>query len=367
MENITVVDFVFSLFLLCFLLQLYFYVFRFLFFSFYQPAGVLKSKQPFVSVIIAAKNEAENLKRYLPLILNQDYPDFEVVLIDDHSTDGTSDFLKGMQHPHLQMHQLYDKRGKKAAIMKGIEKAQYDKMIFIDADCRPQTTYWLRLMSEKLIDKKSIVLGHGRYLSEPTLLNKIIRFEAFTTAAQYFSAALMGKAYMGIGRNLAYTKAVYNDSSAFQKYEHIASGDDDLLVNEMAATSTVNICVQQEAHTLSKAKDSWKDYFIQKRRHLQAGEQYQRKDRIRLAIFGIAQLLFFVSLLWLLVDFSYIRIVLSIIGIKLILQYFLYHKMMQKLKDDDLLWWSPFLEIFHLFLMIIIGISTWIWKVDRWK
>lgn len=361
-DNIIVAVFVLTVFV-----QLYVYLRYFLPFSLYQAVGVLKEKQPFVSVIIASKNEAENLQRNLPLILNQDYPDFEVIVVDDHSTDETASFLQSVSHSKLQLHRLYDESGKKAAIQKGIEKAQYDRLIFIDADCRPKTTYWLRLMSEKLIDKKSIVLGYAPYYIEKTILNKLIRFETFVTAVQYFSAALIGKPYMGVGRNLAYTKAVYKESTAFQKHGDIISGDDDLLVNEMSRKSSVAICTQMEAHSISKATETWKGYFYQKRRHLQAGTRYLRNDRFRLAIYGIAQLLFWITFFFLLFSNLVNPFILSIFVLKLMFQFLLYGNIMRKLGERDLLWAIPFLEIIHLVTISFIGASTWVKKVDRWK
>lgn len=362
LENVWIV-----LFLLAVLVQLYVYLRYFLPFYLYQEVGVLKKKQPKMSIIIAVKNEAENLKRSLPILISQDYPNYELVIVDDHSTDETAEILKNIKFPKIQLHQMNEKSGKKAAIQKGIENATGERFLFLDADCRPRTTYWLRLMSEKLVDVRSIVLGYAPYYKEKTFLNKVIRYETFVTGMQYLSAALIGKPYMGVGRNLAYTRKVYEESTAFENHADVLSGDDDLIVNEMSDRAIVTICTQMEAHSLSLAVDSWEKLYHQKRRHLQAGKYYKRKDRWKLGIFAMSQLLFWVCFISFLISSSLSLTLILIFSGKILLQLFLYNGIMRKLDERDLLMYAPLLEIVYLLFMGFIGVSTKIKKVDRWK
>src|SRR5690606_21884275 len=163
---------------------------------------------PPVSVIICARNEEENLRRHLPAILQQDYPAFEVVLVNDYSEDETKWMLKELckEYPQLKVVDIAQhvrlKHGKKFAVTLGIKAATNEHLIFTDADCEPQSADWLRHMAQGFSAGKEIVLGYSPYSRRPGLLNALIRFETFHTAISYLSYALKGDPYMGVGRNL---------------------------------------------------------------------------------------------------------------------------------------------------------------------
>jgi len=350
-----------------FLLQLYYYLRYFLKLAKYEEKESVDLELSPISVIIAAKNEKENLIENLPHFLEQNYPDFEIVVVNDHSTDGTKEWFEGQSHTKLKCYTLTDKSGKKAAIDLGVRMAKYDSLLFSDADCRPASKKWMKLMAKKLKHSNNIVLGYGKYKKNNSFLNALIRFETIQTAVQYFSFALSNKAYMGVGRNLGYHKSLFYESTALSKYAHIKSGDDDLFINEIAKKSKVGIVVNAKAHTISKAESNWKSYYLQKRRHLEAGTKYKQSDRFRLARLGLSTLFFWLCLILLSTKASFGIIIFPIFAIKLILQYYIYGRIMQKLEEKDLIFWSPFLEFFYILWMITIGLSIWIWKVERWK
>ena len=102
-----------------------------------------------------------------------------------------------------------------------------------------------------------IVLGYGAYKKYPGILNKLIRFETFHTALQYFSYALAGKPYMGVGRNLSYRKEAFLRNKGFSAINHIPSGDDDLFINMIATKTNTAIVIDKEAHTLSEPHKTW--------------------------------------------------------------------------------------------------------------
>jgi len=354
------------IFILSFLVQLYYYLNYFLLLARPVSKVIVEVEFP-ISIVIATKNEVENLKNYLMSILNQDYGTFEVVLIDDHSIDGTLEYLRSIKSDRLKFYQLEKEVGKKAAIQLGIDKAGNKHLVFIDADCKPASESWLKEMASKFNDDKQIVLGYGRFFKRDGFLNKIIRFEGLINAIQYFSFALAGKPYMGVGRNLAYTKSIYHNSKSFDVHSKLRSGDDDLLINEMATGSNTAISVNPNSHTITCAKESWIAYSTQRRRQLQAGERYQFKDRIRLMLFGLSNTLFYILYIILMLDegnyFFYSLLFVS----KLIIQIIIFKKIMANLGDKDLLRWIPVLEFIYLLQIILIGVSTWIWKVNRWK
>ncbi|HRN42908.1 MAG TPA: glycosyltransferase, partial [Vicingus sp.] len=198
-------DYVVLLFLIVFVVQLIYYLGIFSRFAFYKRKEKhIHSFEP-VSVVICAKNERDNLLNFLPEFLAQDYPTFEVIVVNDHSIDDTVDVLKAysLQFPNLKVVTVPDNDrfygSKKFALTLGIKAAQYENILLTDADCRPTSNQWIKLMSNYPVNK-SIVLGFGAYQKQPGMLNKLIRFETLFTAMQYFSFALCKMPYMGVGR-----------------------------------------------------------------------------------------------------------------------------------------------------------------------
>ena len=177
-----------------------------------------KSKSPSfnqpISIIICAKNELDNLRKNLPIILAQDYSNFEVIVVNDQSSDESKFFLDELakQNKHLVIVDIDDfvthGLGKKFALTLGIKTAKHEYLLLTDADCMPNSKDWVKQISSNF-NNAEIILGYGSYEKKKGLLNKIIRFDAFNLAQQYLSFALAGQTYMGVGRNLAYKKSLF--------------------------------------------------------------------------------------------------------------------------------------------------------------
>ena len=223
------------------LVQLYYYWFVFGKLAFYKvPIVSNDSNLNPVSIIISARNEYRNLEKNLASILTQDYPKFEVIVVNDCSWDDSQKLLEYYQenYEHLKVCKLIEQEkyptGKKFALTIGIKAAQYEQLIFTDADCKPASNQWLRLMQGKLANNKEIVLGFSPFKKTSGFLNLFIRYEGALTAMAYFSAALRHHAFMGVGRNLAYSRDLFFKHKGFASHQHILSGDDDLFVNQVA-------------------------------------------------------------------------------------------------------------------------------------
>jgi glycosyltransferase involved in cell wall biosynthesis len=233
-----------------------------------------------VSIIICARNEEDNLAEFLPKILTQNYPEFEVIVVNDCSYDNTENVIDEFAKifPNLRKTNIkeddYYKHGKKFAMLVGIKAAKHNHLIFTDADCYPSSDQWLKEMSSGFSTSKEIVLGYGAYDKKPGFLNKLIRFDTFIIAVQYLSQAIKHKPFMGIGRNLAYTKELFFKEKGFSTHYHIQSGDDDLFVNQAVKNDNTNVCIHKDAITYSKAKTTFKDLRIQKARHLSTAPLY---------------------------------------------------------------------------------------------
>lgn len=247
-----------------------------------------------ISVIIAAKNEAENLKQFLPFILNQSYPNFEVIAVDDHSKDESKQVLKELQakNSHLRVIENQSESSKKKAIKKGIKAAKYDVLVFTDADCKPISNDWLKYMNSQCLENNSIILGYSPYTKTKAWINKIIRFETYKTALNYFGFAKLGSAYMGVGRNLAYSKAIFEELKGFESHKLVLSGDDDLFVNQAARKYAVRCCLNQESFVQSEPKHNLKDWVDQKRRHISTANHYNFKHQLILTFQFMLKFLF---------------------------------------------------------------------------
>jgi len=319
------------------------------------------------SLVIVAKNELINLQKNLFLWLDQTYSNFEVLIVDDGSIDGSRAFLESINRPGLKLLFLERSVGKKKALQKGIEKAKYPYIILTDADCIPASPFWLKKMMQHFHGNKQLVLGHGRFYSQTGFLNHLIRYECLSNAIQYFSFAAKGNPYMGVGRNLGYSRELFAQSRSFDLYQSTLSGDDDLFVNEMGNKENVALCLDPKAHTLSKASKTFGEYISQKRRQLQAGRHYQAKDRFVLAILGLSHLVFNISSLILLFVSSCKPLILIIFASKFLVQTIYYKKMSNFLTDKDVATISGFMDLIYYPLVTVIGLSTYIWKVKKWK
>ena len=326
-----------------------------------------------VAVVICAKNEAENLRKFLPIVLAQDHPDFEVVVINDASTDDTQEVIEGFQslYPNLKMVNVQNNEAfwanKKYALTLGIKKATKPYLLFTDADCRPESDQWLREMVSQFENKKSIVLGYGGYLVEKrSVLNKLIRFETLFTAIQYFSYARWGLPYMGVGRNLAYTSAEFYNQNGFATHLHIRSGDDDLFVNGAANKMNTGMCFSANGITRSVPKKNLKAWWQQKRRHVSIAGHYKKRHQLLLGLFYTTQLLFWI-LFFVLLFTAYWQIALGFLAIRWIVQGTVFYNSGKKFGETDLFWLFPFLELFLVWAQLGIFIANFFSKPTHWK
>ena len=276
-----------SLFLLMVIIQSAYYFGVFLRLPRYKSPSRRKSRKP-VSVIICAKNEASNLESFLPIVLEQDYPEYEVVVVNDGSTDGTGEILAQLsnRYKHLRFTDIPVNgdfaHGKKLALTVGLKSARYDRVVLTDADCYPLSDQWLQRMASNLTGKKKVVLGYGRYERRKGFLNFLIRYETVFTAIIYLSYAIKGRPYMGVGRNLAYEKDLFFRNKGFASHYHLASGDDDLLVNEISTGDNTAVEIHSESHTCSIPNTTLRSWVKQKQRHLSAGVRYRTGSRLRI-------------------------------------------------------------------------------------
>jgi len=361
------------LFLLCFIVQLYYLVSNHSKLAGYKvPDELLPVNIP-ISVIISARNEAENLRAHLPFILEQNYPDFEVVVINDCSYDESDLILEEFQktYAHLKVvtiteHQRF-KTGKKFAVTLGIKAAKNEHLLFTDADCRPASVNWITRMAASFTPGTQIVLGYSPYYKSRNFLNPFIRFETLKTAINYLSAALIGDPYMGIGRNLAYTKTLFFSVKGFAAHMHLMAGDDDLFVNQNGTGANTAIQIHPEAFMHTSAKTTLKAWYRQKKRHLGVGKYYKGRHRRMLTFDALSGYMFYLLLVICLIFNFEPLLVLGIFIFRLILQMVIYSKIFKKLDTADLLWYLPGFDLFYYVYLNLFGLIATFIKTKQWK
>lgn len=323
-----------------------------------------------VSVISCAQNEAKNLPKLIEALLNQDYLEFEIIFINDHSSDESLSILKhvALQHKNLRVLNLDKEQGKKAGITNAISLARYNNLLLIDADCIPASKDWLRLMTEKLNANIQIVLGYGGYYAYPnSILNKLIRFETLFTAMQYFAYAKAKNTYMGVGRNLAYTKELFVKSDGFQKHSEYKAGDDDLFVNQNASRENVATNINPAAFSFSEPKTSWKSWFIQKRRHVGVAHLYKMRHQLQLGLFYATQFLFYsLALILILSGFRPLWVFIFIL-LRELIAFTVMQKASNRLREKNLAFYTLILQPLMISVQMLIFISTIVVKPRRWN
>jgi glycosyltransferase involved in cell wall biosynthesis len=313
-----------------------------------------------VSVIVCAHDEEQNLRELIPLLLQQQYPEFEVIIVNDRSNDDTYDFLleETKKHERLRMVHVPNKpghiNGKKYAITLGIKAAKHEWILLTDADCRPHSTSWIKTMSEKCADDKDIVLGYSPYQQKKGMLNLFIRFETVFTAIQYVSFAILGIPYMGVGRNLMYRKSLFLKNKGFDGFAELTGGDDDLFVNRYANRKNTVVSLGEQALVFSNPKSTWSQFFNQKVRHLAAGKRYKFKHKLWLAIFSLSSMASWVAGIFLLFDATWFPWASSVLIFRLFLVSFTFYEATNRFGHKFEFWAVPLLD----FLFVIYYLST---------
>jgi len=357
------------------LVQLAYYWILFVRLAFYKPKQKPTGDNlPPVSVVIAARNEYYNLHDNLSAVLEQDYPDYEVVVVNHASDDDTDLLLMEFRnkYPHLKIVTIQQDlnffKGKKFPLSIGIREAKNDVLLLTDADCKPVSKNWIRQMASHYDSiKTQVVLGYGPYEKKKGLLNLIIRYDTFIVAMQYLSFALARKPYMGVGRNLSYRKSLFLQHKGFISHYGISSGDDDLFISEIATKRNSEVELNPDSFVYSKPKTSFNDWWKQKQRHLSTSKAYKPAIKFLLGLFGLSQFLFyalFVALLALKIDW---RIILGIFLLRFLTQVVVHKKITSRLQEKWLCLFSLVWEWIYILFMPLLAMAGWFTKQSKWK
>lgn len=252
-----------TLFVVLFIQLIFYFVYYKKPISFYNSStyeSKRTTEQPSVSVVIIAKNESENLTKNLPAILNQDYPDYEVVVVNDGSTDESENLLKALKLEHSHLYSTfspeppYENDANKQKLLSmtiGIKAATKDVLLFTEADSVPFSSNWISSMVSRLTSDKDIVLGYCRYNTQNGLWSRVAPFDNLLFTLQYMSMAIKNKPFTGIYRNIAYRKKLFFDNKGFSsslKYENA----EDIFLNDIMTKDNTTVSLSESGFVSSE-------------------------------------------------------------------------------------------------------------------
>lgn len=319
-----------------------------------------------VSVVICARDAYEYLTELIPALLHQDYPDFEIVIVNDCSDDETEEYLKDLarKEPRIKPVQLKQHlnffSGKKFPLSMGIKSAKNDLLVLTECNCMPSNDLWLRSVVECYNGKTEIVIGYSPYMQRKGSLNRLMRFDALQQGLLYLSAALKRHPYMGVGSNLSYRKELFYRNKGFISHYTTSVGDDDLFIGQAANKKNTEVLIDADDAIRTTPPRSFRLWMRQKSSRYSTIPKYSARARISLSLFYLSQFVFyaaFVALLCLKPAFSlsfgavfYIPILIFFFLLRFGTQLFVYHKASRRLGERGLL---PGLLVYDLLFALL--------------
>jgi poly-beta-1,6-N-acetyl-D-glucosamine synthase len=363
-----------GIFLFSLLTQLIYYFFIYSRIIFHRRDPLHYQELKPVSVIICARNEENNLRAFLPKVLEQVYPLYEVIVVNDCSWDNTKELLEELsqKYKHLKTTTIREdekfRHGKKLAVTVGIKAASYEQLLLTDADCEPASENWLKEMQKNFSKEKELVLGYGGYFREKGILNNLIRYETMTIAMQYMGYALAGMPYMGVGRNLAYKRDLFFRNKGFANHLDIMSGDDDLFVQQVACKKNTTVQFSHDSHTRSIPEKTTGSWFSQKKRHLTTGWRYKGKIKFFLSLEVFTRYLLIASFIFLLINEFYTPYLIGLFLLRFLVFLTVIKFVMKRLNEKYLFIPSLFYDILLPLTNIAAIISNFaVSKRNKWK
>lgn len=337
-----------------------------------QPSQNEDPQLPPVSVIIAARNESDNLYEHLPTIMSQDYPNYEVIVVNNQSIDDSNWILTAFaqQFPQLKVVEIskspHLKPGKKLPITLGIKAATYDHFILTDADCLPQSNQWIKQMISAIQGNQEFIIGYSPFTRAKGFLNKLVRYDNTWQSASAFAYALGDLPFKANGRNLAYTKNLFQKVNGFKSHYAISPGDDDLLLQDALRHTKIGVVQDPVTFVRSAAPATWKEWFSQKAKYHISSARYPFIKKVVLGIYPLSLILFWISFVVLSFNMTYLPISVSIFMGVLIIKWWLQGICFKRLGEQRLLLFFPLWDLFYSILMPIIYYISERQKYYRW-
>lgn len=365
--------YIFWFFIAFMAIQLFYFFFIYGPFAFFNKEHKT-GKTPSVSVIVCAKNEIENCKILIPLILEQDYPSFELVLVDNASSDETLDLFEQYEarYKNIKLVKVENIEAfwgnKKFALTLGIKAAKNEYLLFIEPNSYPSTNQWIKEMSQCFEVNKSIILGYNKIEKKKnSFLNLLMRFEHVWGSMHTFGFSKIGKPFRGTGHNLAYHRKEFFLVRGFNDHMKIHAGEDELFINQASTRKNTTYCVSKNSFTITRSKLKFQDWFNQKRNQIELINHYKKSDQLQLKLYDfslrglilMAIVLIFFQIHW--------EIVTGLLIARYLIAWIIMGFASRKLDEKDIIFFFPFLEIFWIFVKINMQFSNVFSKPNPWK
>lgn len=330
---------------------------------------------PPVSVIICARNESSNLQKHLPIVLEQNYPNYEVVVVNDSSSDDSDEvlFKFKQQYPHLYFttipHDQKFTHSKKLALTVGIKAAKNEHLLLTDADCFPNNKEWITRMMEPYANEQTeIVIGYSPYEKKKGFLNGMVRYDTFWNAVQYLGMARLKHPFMAVGRNLSYTKSVFNRNNGFAKHLTIQSGDDDLFVSQAATKTNCSVAIENSAQTTSVAPENFMDWKWQKSRHFRTAPHYRTGIKLNLITEVISRQLLWITAIVSVFFNTFAGLTIGALLLKLTIQMIVLRRASKRMGEQNVVWPALYLDfLLPIIFMFVHTGNLFRTKQIKWK
>ena len=330
---------------------------------------------PSVSIVLTAHNESEALKKSLPYLLEQDYPNYEVVVVDYCSHDDTTFVLQVCAENYSTLRVVHFQedvnmfQGRKYPLSIGIRSAKNDIILLTEPGCVPQSFQWVRQMARPFINAQTkIVLGHCAYEQPASFIESLAQYDNSASCARWIAAAIHHHPYTGTGRNLAYRRQFFFDNGAFIRHYSEPNGADDLFVNQNCTRSNTAVNIQPEAYVSTQAPSSrraWRDIRTER---FSTKKYYALSLKLRLALHPFALVLFYLSAIAILIfamPLWYIPVAFIVIlwAWNITTAYVLN----KQIDIRKLRWLSPLLEIYFSLKNTISCLRALLSKKTSWR
>ena len=287
---------------ICFIIQLYYHLY---YYHRLIKKGKRKDKltaeQPPLSIILCVEDQVKELRKNIPALLEQDYPEFEVIVIDMASNDETKEYLEQMERKHDNLYFSFTPESarfisrRKLAQTIGVKASKYDWLVFTEANCRPNSKYWLASLAQNMTEKTEIILGYSGYESKKTRLSKFTSYDNLLTAMRYLGLAMAKKPYMGQGRNMAYRKRLFFEGKVFSNQLNLKRGEDDLFINQNANAKNTKVELSPNSFITIAPIETMKVWRQNKLSHLTSAQRYKGAKHLIVGFETTSRLFFYLT------------------------------------------------------------------------
>ena len=321
--------------------------------------GALKTKSnqqdiP-VSVVVYIKDNEAELPTFLDALLQQQYPSFEVILVNNASEDESLEILEQFvaQHRFARLVNVENNEAfwgnKKYALTLGIKITSFEHLLFTEPKTLPNSPLWIASMTGLFSSKKQVVIAHTSLAKKrKSLSNKYARFQYFLKTLHNFVWIEMGKPLYGNSYNQAYCKTLFYKVNGFIKEMKIPFGEEQEFIRQIATKANTVISIAPESMNTLEEKPSWSHAFqIQKKYGLQL-KHLGIFQQLKVRLYHLSVLAFYAVLTILLLFLYQWEIVLGLFVIRYIITIFYFAKLLKNFNEKDLVWVFPFFEIIHI-------------------